>query len=362
MKQFLIWIFTLLFIINCNPKTSERRDEAAEAISQKRGEITLVIHGGAGTIKREYMTDEMDAQYRSILQKALNSGYAVLQSGGTAEEAVVASIMIMEDDEHFNAGKGAVFTHDGKNELDASVMDGKTRNAGAIAGIHRIKNPIKGAVAVMHHSPHVMMIGKGAEQFAQEQGLELVSPEYFYTERRFKALERIRDREKTELDHSAEEKNGKSAYLEMDMADRKFGTVGAVALDKDGNIFAGTSTGGMTNKKYGRVGDVPIIGAGTYADNESCGVSATGHGEYFIRAVVGHDIAARMKYQGKSLKEAAEDVVMNELVEMGGEGGIVALDRAGNISMAFNSEGMYRGYIKKGQEAKVYIYKDEAED
>jgi L-asparaginase / beta-aspartyl-peptidase len=355
MKQHILFPLATLFLLITS--CGQELKESVKASSTEVGPISLVIHGGAGTIKREMMTDAMDSAYRVVLRQSLQAGYALLESGASAEEAVVAAIMIMEDSELFNAGKGSVFTNEGKNEMDASVMDGKTRNAGAVAGLTTVRNPIQAAVAVMNQSEHVMMIGAGAEKFAKEQGITLVDPSYFYTERRFRSLERIREREKTELDHSGPT----SGLLQMDMADRKFGTVGAVALDREGNIYAGTSTGGMTNKRYGRVGDVPIIGAGTYADNATCGLSATGHGEYFIRAVVGHNVASRMRHLGESLQAATHAVVMEELVEMGGEGGIVALDRAGNISMTFNSEGMYRGYMNQPNEAKVFIYKDEVE-
>jgi len=320
------------------------------------GKFALAIHGGAGTIKKENMTAEQEAAYREKLEESLNSGYAVLEKGGTALEAVIAAIKVMEDSPLFNAGKGAVFTSEGTNEMDAAIMDGATRNAGAVAGITRVKNPVTAAHAVMAKSPHVFLMGRGAEQFAEEQGLELVDPSYFKVDMRYEQWLKIKKSEEQKLDHSS--------LLQMEMMDpyfkdRKFGTVGAVALDRHGNIAAASSTGGMTNKRYGRVGDVPIIGAGTYADNNTCAVSATGHGEYFIRAVVGHEIAAQMKYAGKTLAVAANEVVMKQLVEMEGEGGVIAIDREGNIAMPFNSEGMYRGYIKEKGQAKTFIYKDE---
>ncbi|WP_439558957.1 isoaspartyl peptidase/L-asparaginase family protein [Dyadobacter sp.] len=329
--------------------------------------ITIVIHGGAGTITRANMSPDKEKAYKAALNEALQKGYAVLKKGGTSVEAVEATIHVMEDSPLFNAGKGAVFTNDGKNELDASIMEGKTLKAGAVAGVTNIKNPISAAIAVMNKSEHVMMAGAGAEKFAKEQGLELVDPSYFYTETRFKALEKTKAADKQELDHDAkEEKQIKKApktgvLLKEDLIfteGRKFGTVGCVALDKYGNLAAGTSTGGMTNKKYGRIGDAPIIGAGTYANNATCAVSATGHGEYFIRSVVAHDISALMEYKGLSLENAANEVVMKKLVERGGEGGIISLDRNGNIAMPFNSEGMYRGYIKGDGKTEVLIYKD----
>ncbi|MCE6987713.1 isoaspartyl peptidase/L-asparaginase family protein [Dyadobacter sp. CY323] len=336
---------------------------AAQDSSDK---ITLVIHGGAGTITRANMSPEREKAYREVLNIALQTGYNVLKQGGTSVQAVEATIHIMEDSPLFNAGKGAVFTNEGKNELDASIMEGKTMKAGAVAGVTNIRNPISAAIAVMEKSEHVMMAGKGAEKFAKEQGLKIVDPSYFYTEARYKALLKAKESEKTELDHDAKEKvikkNQKTGALKPDdlifTEGRKFGTVGCVALDKFGNLAAGTSTGGMTNKKYGRTGDAPIIGAGTYANNATCAVSATGHGEFFIRSVVAHDIAALMEYKGLSVKEAADEVVMKKLVERGGEGGVIALDKNGNIAMPFNSEGMYRGYIKSDGKSEVLIYKD----
>jgi beta-aspartyl-peptidase (threonine type) len=330
--------------------------------------ITLVIHGGAGTITRANMTPEKEKAYREVLNTALQKGYAVLKQGGTSEKAVETAIMVMEDSPLFNAGKGAVFTNEGKNEMDAAIMDGKTLKAGAIAGVTTIKNPIRGAIAVMEKSPHVLMAGKGADLFAKEQGLEIVDPSYFYTEARYKALQKAKEEEKVELDHTENTKKDigkkpKTGFVkEEDLIfteGKKYGTVGCVALDKFGNLTAGTSTGGMTNKKYGRIGDAPIIGAGTYANNNTCAVSATGHGEFFIRSVVAYDISALMEYKGLSVKEAADEVVMKKLVERGGEGGLIALDRNGNIAMPFNSEGMYRGYVKADGKSEVMIYKDE---
>jgi L-asparaginase / beta-aspartyl-peptidase len=304
---------------------------------------------GAGTIKRENMTPEREKAYRETLNEALESGYDVLENGGRSVDAVIAAIKIMEDSPLFNAAKGAVFTNEGKNELDASIMDGSNLMAGSVAGVTTIRNPITAAYAVMAQSAHVMLIGKGAEKFAEEQGLEIVDPGYFFDSLRYKQLMKIKKGEA-----------GKEASLtDPYIKDKKFGTVGAVALDQFGNIAAGTSTGGMTNKKYGRVGDAPIIGAGTYANNNSCGVSATGWGEYFIRLAVAHDISALVEYGGLTLQQAADSVVMHKVPALGGDGGIIALDRQGNISMTFNTEGMYRGYIQKKGEGKTFIYKDE---
>ncbi|MDQ1086603.1 isoaspartyl peptidase/L-asparaginase family protein [Siphonobacter sp. SORGH_AS_1065] len=340
---------------------------SALAQSPDPSKITLVLHGGAGTITRQNMTPEKEKAYREALNLALQTGYDVLKKGGTSLDAVEATIHVMEDSPLFNAGKGAVFTHEGKNELDAAVMDGKTLKAGAVAGVTTVRNPISAARAVMEKSEHVMMIGKGAETFAKEKGLTIVDPSYFYTENRWQGLQKALKEEKVKLDHSEEKpakptkapKNASSRAEELIFSEgKKFGTVGCVALDQYGNLAAGTSTGGMTNKRYGRVGDAPIIGAGTYADNETCAVSATGHGEYFIRSVVAYDIAALMRYKGLSVEEAAKEVVNKKLVERGGEGGVIALDAKGNFSMPFNSEGMYRGFITADGKKTVEIYKD----
>jgi L-asparaginase / beta-aspartyl-peptidase len=338
----ILWIFVALVISQLS------------VAQQDNPPIAIAIHGGAGTIRKANMTDDMEKAYQEKLKEALQAGYAVLQNGGASTEAVVAAIKIMEDSELFNAGKGAVFTNDGRNELDAAIMDGKTRNAGAVAGITTVKNPITAAVAVMNNSPHVMMIGKGAEKFAAEQGLEIVDSSYFYTEKRFQQLQKIRETEQQQLDHSENQ-----GSLDQRFPDRKFGTVGCVALDAAGNLAAATSTGGMTNKKYGRVGDVPIIGAGTYADNQTCAISATGHGEYFIRSVVAYDISALMKYRNMSVAEAATEVVNHKLVEMEGSGGVIAMDREGNIAMPFNTSGMYRGAIDTDGNLYIGIYGEE---
>lgn len=325
--------------------------------------ITLVIHGGAGTITRQNLTPDKEKAYTEALQQALEAGYSVLKKGGTSLDAVEAAIRYMEDSPLFNAGKGAVFTNEGKNELDAAIMDGKTLKAGAIAGVTTIRNPITTARRVMEHSEHVMMVGKGAEKFAAQQGMEIVDPSYFRVEQRYQQLLKAKEKEKIQLDHSEDPKpepkpSKKQGSLNtIFMEGQKFGTVGAVALDQYGNLAAATSTGGMTNKRYGRVGDAPIIGAGTYANNLTCAVSATGHGEYFIRSVVAYDISALMEYKGLTVQQASEEVVMKKLVERGGEGGVIALDRQGNFAMPFNSEGMYRGYIKADGSSQALIYK-----
>ena len=324
------------------------------AFSQKSYPITLVVHGGAGNISRQNLTPEKEKAYQEGMLAALTVGYAVLEKGGTSLDAVEAAVRVLEDNPLFNAGKGAVFTHDGKNELDAAIMDGATLKAGSVAGVSTIRNPVSAARAVMERSAHVMLVGRGAEQFAQEQNLEIVPPQYFYTEPRYQQLLKARETEKSTLDHSP---NTTGSTLPILPEGKKFGTVGAVALDKFGNLAAATSTGGMTNKRYGRVGDAPIIGAGTYANNQTCAVSATGHGEYFIRYTVASDISALMQYKRKSVRKAAEKVVLEKLVQAGGEGGVIALDRKGKFAMPFNSSGMFRGY-KNAKTSEVKIFKD----
>jgi beta-aspartyl-peptidase (threonine type) len=323
--------------------------------AQKTGALQpfgFVIHGGAGTIERGAMTPEREKSYRDKLSEALLAGFGVLQKGGGSLDAVVAAITLMEDSPLFNAGKGAVFTSAGTNELDSSIMEGRTLKAGAVAGLRRVKNPILLARLVMEQSPHVMMTGEGAEAFAVQKGVELVDPKYFYTEERWQQLQRIKEAEKSPPP--------KKSRLERDVKffeEHKFGTVGAVALDRAGNLGAGTSTGGMTNKRFGRVGDSPIIGAGTYADNETCAVSCTGDGEYFIRTAVAHNVSAMMSYGGKSVGQAAAAAI-EKVGKIGGTGGLIALDRRGNFSTPFNTSGMYRGWIGADGQPHVAIYKD----
>lgn len=309
---------------------------------EKTAHPALVIHGGAGALAPGRYTPEQEAEYKAKLSEALNAGYAVLENDGAAMDAVEAAIIIMEDSPLFNAGKGAVFTRDGKNELDASVMDGATLNAGAIAGVTKVKNPIKLARAVMEKSEHVMFAREGAEEFAKEQELEFVDPEYFWTERRWNSLQRALEREERDKD----------AALPRDF---KYGTVGAVALDANGNLAAGTSTGGMTLKRYGRVGDSPVIGAGTFADNKSCAVSSTGWGEFFIRLTIARDICAQVEYGGRSVEEAAQDVIHNRLQKAGGDGGVIVLGADGSYAMTFNTSGMFRG-VKNAETEMVEIY------
>lgn len=318
------------------------------APTSRAPEFMLAIHGGAGNIGP--MPAERRAEYEQALSAALLAGHAVLQRGGSSLDAVEAAVNLMEDNPLFNAGKGAVFTAAGVNELDAAIMDGATLQAGAVAGLRHVRNPIDLARAVMQRSPHVMMIGEGAETFAREQGIALVDSTYFHTEDRWRSLERARERERTA---------GAAARAPYSVPDEfKFGTVGAVALDRAGNLAAGTSTGGMTNKRWGRVGDVPIIGAGTYANNRTCAVSATGHGEFFIRNVVAHSICSLTEHTGLTLQQAADSVVMGTLVRQQGEGGVIALDRRGNIALPFNSTGMFRGWIGPDGVPHTAIYKE----
>lgn len=308
--------------------------------------VAIVIHGGAGTITPENLTPELEKAYAAKLTEAVKHGYSLLKAGKSGEQAVVETIQVLETSPLFNAGIGAVYTYEGEHELDASIMHGGTLNAGAVAGVKTIRSPIAAAQAVMNTSAHVMLSGRGAEEFAREQGMEPVDNHIFDTQRRFEALQRVKARmEKAGLNDGGQR------------GTERFGTVGAVVLDEQGNIVAGTSTGGMTAKRYGRIGDSPVIGAGTYADNSSCGVSATGHGEFFIRYHVAADICSRMKYQHISLEEAADTVVNNVLVEAGGDGGIIALDAKGNIATPFNSAGMYRAKIDADGNLSVGIYK-----
>ena len=340
MKRFLV--LAILLFLGCEtPKNTPASPEAT---------FGIVIHGGAGTILKKNMTPEMEAAYRATLEEAIRTGHAILKAGGSSKEAVEKTIHVMENSPLFNAGKGAVLTADATIELDASFMDGATLDAGAIAGVQTIKNPISAAIAVMEDSPHVMLSGKGAESFAEGQGLALVAPEYFYTERRQQALERVKARENQTALNSEE-----AAYLRA----QRRGTVGCVALDQSGNLAAGTSTGGMTNKKWNRIGDAPIIGAGTYANNASCAISATGWGEYFIRSVVAHDIAALMEYKGLTIQEAAKIVIHDKVGKLGGDGGIVGIDNKGQIAMEMNTAGMYRAHMDGKGNLTVKIYAEE---
>jgi L-asparaginase / beta-aspartyl-peptidase len=301
----------------------------------------IVIHGGAGTLPRAEMSGDSERKYRAGLTEAIDAGYAVMQDGGTSLDAVTRAVMLLEDNPLFNAGRGSVFTLDGRNEMDASIMEGRTLKAGAVCGLTRIRNPVELARTVMERSEHVMLAGAGAEEFAASQGISLVPQSYFHTAERWQQLERIRAGELGLSGHTISH----------------VGTVGAVALDTHGHLAAATSTGGMTGKRFQRIGDSPIIGAGTYADDRSCAVSATGHGEIFIRAAVAHDVCARMRFGGRSVREAARQVIFGELAALGGEGGVIAIDAHGEIAMEFNSEGMFRASKKAGEETQIAIYR-----
>ena len=328
-RNIFIVITIVLGLNSCSYINSER---------ETTPKYVLVIHGGAGTILKENLTPEKEQQYLAKLEEALITGGDILSSGGSSLDAVTQTIIVLENSPLFNAGKGAVFTEEGINEMDASIMYGKTGGAGAVAGVHNIKNPILAARAVMENSAHVLLTGDGADEFASKQGLEIVDSSYFFTQKRWKSYEKVKTKRSLE--------------------NEKHGTVGAVALDMHGNLAAGTSTGGMTYKMKGRVGDSPIIGAGTYADNSTCAVSATGHGEYFMRNVVAYDISALMKYTGVSVKDAANYVILSKLKKMGGDGGVIAVDRWGNFTMTFNTAGMYRGVIASDGFNEVKIFKE----
>ncbi|HKX86052.1 MAG TPA: isoaspartyl peptidase/L-asparaginase [Flavobacterium sp.] len=323
----IVLLFAMMLFLSCKSSQNDINEP----------HFAIAIHGGAGTILKKNMTPELELEYHQTLEKAVRSGHEILKNGGTSLEAVQKAITILEDSPLFNAGKGAVFTSEGKNELDASIMDGKTLKAGAVAGVTVVKNPILLANAIMQKSPHVMLTNLGAENFAKEQGLEIVDPSYFYTEKAYKALGKAKQSEKEK--------------------DSKFGTVGCVALDKHGNLAAGTSTGGMTNKKWNRVGDSPIIGAGTYANNKTCAVSSTGWGEFFIRSVVAYDISALVEYKKMKIHQATKEAI-DKVANLGGDGGVIAMDNKGNISFEFNTTGMFRASIDK--EGKLYtgIYKE----
>lgn len=313
-------------------------------------QFSLVIHGGAGTILKEDMTPELEQAYSEGLQEALDAGYAVLEEGGSSVNAVKAAIVVLEDNVLFNAGKGSVFTKKGVQEMDAAIMDGATLGAGAVAGIRNIRNPIELATEVLRNSNHVFLSGKGANDFAIKQGVKLEPDEYFFSQFRYDQWKAMRDSDNYSLDHTHQQ-------LEELMRDKKFGTVGAVACDATGNIAAATSTGGMTNKKYGRIGDSPIIGAGTYANNATCAISCTGHGEPFIRAVAAYDVSCLMEYKGMSLQQAMHEVVNVKLVKMEGEGGMIGVDAQGNTAMVLNSAGMYRAMRNSKGEIFVGIYR-----
>jgi len=359
MKKITILLSVIFLILNCgeiipnpddNTKNITRNNPNPKSNSKKINEFAIVIHGGAGTILKKNITDEKEVEYKAKLEEAIRVGFTILNEGGSSLDAVEKTINVLEDSPLFNAGKGAVFTNAETNELDASIMDGKTLNAGASAGTKTVKNPINLARAIMENSPHVMMAGNGAETFAKEQNLDIVLPEYFKTQNRLNTLKRVIKKEQEKTKHKT------TAFYNADIKDSKFGTVGCVALDKKGNLAAGTSTGGMTNKRYGRVGDVPVIGAGNYANNATCAVSGTGWGEFFIRATVAHDISALMEYKGLSLDAAAKEVIQRKIPDLGGNGGVIGVDKNGNMVMEFNTAGMYRASMNDKGEITVGIY------
>ena len=347
------WLALAASLILTSPVTAQQQNAAKK-------KYVLVIHGGAGTILKSQMSAEREKAYTDALNEAMDKGASILANGGTALDAVEASIRVMEDNPLFNAGKGAVFTNEGKNELDAAIMNGKTLEAGSVAGVTTVRNPISAARAVMEKSPHVMMVGKGAEQFSKEQGLEIVDPAYFHTENRWRGLQRAKKEDSLQKfrKDSAGTPVGFSEFFYSPFGvGGKYGTVGAVALDQHGNLAAATSTGGMTNKKFGRVGDAPIIGAGTYANNNTVAISGTGWGEFFIRLVMAKSISDMMEFGKMKLQTAADEMIMKRLPALGGDGGLIAVDKDGNIAMPFCTEGMYRGFVREGEKKVVQIYK-----
>ena len=350
MKKFALLISILLIVSSCKNETKSI-EQNIETESEK-AEFAIIIHGGAGYLKPGNLSPEKEEAYRQKLEEAIRVGHNILKNGGTSVDAVQKTINILEDSPLFNAGKGAVFTNAGTNEHDASIMDGSNLNAGASAGTKTVKNPINLARAIMDNSPHVMLAREGAETFAEEQNLKIVEPSYFFTEGKMKTLERVKASE------AKKEADKKVAFYDADIKDSKFGTVGCAALDKHGNLAAGTSTGGMTNKRWGRIGDSPIIGAGTYANNNTCAVSSTGWGEYFIRAMAAYDISALMEYKGLTIQEATKEVIQNKIPKLGGDGGIIAVDKNGNFAMEFNTTGMFRATMNDKGELYIGMYKD----
>src|SRR5690554_3537659 len=353
MNKVLLPLLCFLLLLSCkNPNKHNAEDFKVDEIAGSKEDVFgIVIHGGAGTILKENMSDSLEAAYKEKLKEAISIGHEILKNGGTSLEAVAKTINVLEDSPLFNAGKGSVFTHDATNELDASIMDGATLNAGAVAGVKHIKNPIDLAKDVMQKSEHVMLYGAGAEEFAQSLGYKMMDTSYFYTKSRYESLQRILEKEKT---INTEKISFEDPYIK----NSKFGTVGCAALDKHGNLASGTSTGGMTNKRWNRIGDAPIIGAGTYANNATCAVSSTGWGEFFIRSVVAFDISAMMEYKGMSLQDAAKEVIHKKVPALGGDGGIVAIDKNGNVAIEFNTAGMYRASMNADGELKIGIYQD----
>ncbi|MBT7624174.1 MAG: isoaspartyl peptidase/L-asparaginase [Flavobacteriaceae bacterium] len=332
-----ILLITIFLFTSCLNNEKEKKDI----------NFGIVIHGGAGTLLKENMSDEKEKQYLIALETAIKIGYNIIKDGGSSQLAVEKTINFLENSPLFNAGKGAVLTSSGTVELDASFMDGKTLNAGAVAGVRTLKNPISAAIKVMDNSPHVFLSGEGADQFGKEQGLDIVDQKYFLTKRRINSLKNVKEKES----------NNKISFINStEYLNQKYGTVGCVVLDKNGNLASGTSTGGMTNKKWNRIGDVPVIGAGTYANNATCAVSSTGWGEFFIRNVVAYDISALIEYKGLSVKEAARIVIHDKVAKLGGNGGVIAIDNKGNVAMEMNTPGMYRAHINSQGELTVKIF------
>lgn len=351
MKRCYLFMFTLILILGCDLK-----NPTSENSNSSNPKFAIVIHGGAGGIKREYFNEEQQEAYRLKLEEALKAGYDILDNGGISLDAIQAAINVMEDSPLFNAGKGAVYNSDGNQEMDAAIMDGKTLNSGAVAGVNHIKNPILAARIVMDSSKHVLLSGKGAEIMAKNHGIEMVDSTYFFTIKRLNQLRNIQGKDEIQLDHTAFLK--KNELID----DHKFGTVGAVAIDKNGNIAAGTSTGGMTNKKFGRIGDVPIVGAGTYANNATCGISATGTGEYFIRTVAAHEVSSLIQYHNMTPDKALNEVLFNQIGPLGGEGGMILIDKLGDVYWDFNSTGMFRGYLKSDGDTKIEMFEKPTSD
>lgn len=354
MYRILLSIAAVLAFTACADKQNQLENNTqtkVETQSNPGENFGIVLHGGAGTILKKNVSDSLENAYKSKLEEAIRAGYDILENGGDALDAVTATINILEDSPLFNSARGAVFTHEGRNELDASIMDGSNLNAGAVAGVRHIKNPINLARDVMDKSPHVMLYGPGAEEFARGLGYEMMDTTYFYTQEQYDVLQRVIQREK-------EKDFKKVSVTDPVLNDYKFGTVGCAALDKNGNLAAGTSTGGMTNKRWNRIGDSPIIGAGTYANNNTAAISATGWGEFFIRTSATHDISALMEYKGLSLKEATEEVIQKKIPDLGGDGGIIAIDKNGNIVMEFNTEGMFRASLNSKKELVIGLYKE----
>ncbi|PCI36036.1 MAG: beta-aspartyl-peptidase [Flavobacteriaceae bacterium] len=349
MNKTALLIFSILLVTGCTIN-----NESNKTSKMAPANFSIVIHGGAGGIKRANFSEAQEIAYKNKLEESLNAGYDVLQKNGSSINAIQAAINVLEDSPLFNAGKGAVFNSEGNQEMDASIMNGNTLNTGAVAGVNHIKNPILAANIVLDSSKHVLLSGKGAEILAKKYGIEMVPSSYFYTEKRFKQLQKIQGKDTTTLDHSA--------YLIKNslIDDHKYGTVGAVAIDKYGNIAAGTSTGGMTNKKYGRIGDSPIIGAGTYANNKTCGISSTGTGEYFIRTVAAHEVSSIIKYTNSNPQKALHEVIFNQIAPLGGTGGMILIDAKGDVYWDFNTSGMFRAYKKSSGEQRIELYEKTA--